>query len=451
MAGTNSPKLAVLIDADNTTPAIVADLLAEIAKYGTATVKRAYGDWTTPRLSGWKDANNSHAIQPMQQFSYTTGKNATDSALIIDAMDLLYTGNLDGFCLVSSDSDFTKLASRLRESGMTVYGFGEPKTPKPLVAACDKFVYLDVLRTKEKAQQPEADSSSSPAAPKRRSPNELHKDRKLVQLLRDGIDANSDDDGWAALGGVGSHVAKQAPDFDSRNWGYSKLVDLISEIGLFEVQRVAGQQVRVRERQADRSDKQDRSEKHEPQAERASEKPATRSSRSSRRGHAEDAPAAPASESTSAPEQAPEQAPSTPASTPVVAPAEVSAPEADSAPTTPARKTRTRKSASRQAGAPSAETAPVTAPEATPEAPAQAEAPEATAPPAKKTTRKRAASSRTTKKAAAKPDVSAEPSTAPAAPAAAEAGEQAPAKQVARKKTVTRNAVKTVQASTPAE
>ncbi|WP_104108227.1 NYN domain-containing protein [Nocardioides sp. 616] len=452
MAGTNSPKLAVLIDADNTTPSIIADLLAEIAKYGTATVKRAYGDWTTPRLSGWKDANNSHAIQPMQQFSYTTGKNATDSALIIDAMDLLYTGNLDGFCLVSSDSDFTKLASRLRESGMTVYGFGEPKTPKPLVAACDKFVYLDVLRTKEKAQQPEAGSSSSPAAPKRRSPNELHKDRKLVQLLRDGIDANSDDDGWAALGGVGSHVAKQAPDFDSRNWGYSKLVDLISEIGLFEVQRIAGQQVRVRERQADRSDKQDRSEKNEPQAERASEKPATRSSRSSRRGHAEDAPAAPASESTSAPEQASVGASSTPASTPV----EVPAPEADSAPTTPTRKTRTRKSASRQAGAPSAESAPVTAPdptpEATPDAEAPAQAPEATAPPAKKTARKRAASSRTTKRAAAKPDaVSAEPSTAPAAPSAAEAGEQAPAKQVARKKTVTRNAVKTVQASTPAE
>ena len=143
----DSTRLAVLIDGDNTTPTIIEALLAEIAKYGSATVKRAYGDWTTPNLRGWKEAINAHAIQPMQQFAYTTGKNATDSALIIDAMDLLYAGNLDGFCLVSSDSDFTKLASRLRESGKTVYGFGEPRTPRSLVAACDKFVYLDVLRS----------------------------------------------------------------------------------------------------------------------------------------------------------------------------------------------------------------------------------------------------------------------------------------------------------------
>ena len=149
----DSARLAVLIDGDNTTPAIIEALLAEIAKYGSATVKRAYGDWTTPSLRGWKEAINAHAIQPMQQFAYTTGKNATDSALIIDAMDLLYTGNLDGFCLVSSDSDFTKLASRLRESGKTVYGFGEPRTPQPLVAACDKFVYLDVLRRPEKPKR----------------------------------------------------------------------------------------------------------------------------------------------------------------------------------------------------------------------------------------------------------------------------------------------------------
>jgi uncharacterized LabA/DUF88 family protein len=416
MAGTNSPKLAVLIDADNTTPSIVSDLLAEIAKYGTATVKRAYGDWTTPRLSGWKDANNSHAIQPMQQFSYTTGKNATDSALIIDAMDLLYTGNLDGFCLVSSDSDFTKLASRLRESGMTVYGFGEPKTPKPLVAACDKFVYLDVLRTKEKAaERPEADATA-PAAPKRRSTNELHTDRKLVKLLRDGIDANSDDDGWAALGGVGSHVAKQAPDFDSRNWGYSKLVDLISEIGLFEVQRVAGQQVRVRESPQDRS-------------ERSGSAPARSSDR------ANDRPAAATAPVKAAPAKA---APSESADT---VPAEA-APTAET--TKPAtRKTRTRNASAR-------ETAPEAAPETTTTAPATAPATavdsapasavEAAAPVAKKTTRKRATSSRTTAKKAAAAQEAAVPAEAADAPEAT--------KQVARKKTVTRNAVKTVGAST---
>ncbi|MGA9747289.1 MAG: NYN domain-containing protein [Nocardioides sp.] len=243
----DSSRLAVLIDGDNTTPTIVEALLAEIAKYGSATVKRAYGDWTTPNLRGWKEAVNSHAIQPMQQFAYTTGKNATDSAMIIDAMDLLYTGNLDGFCLVTSDSDFTKLASRLREAGKTVYGFGEPRTPQSLVAACDKFVYLDVLRRADKPK--EASEGETPAAaPVRRSTTELRGNAKLVRWLREGIDAASDDDGWANLGGVGSYVAKQAPDFDSRNWGYAKLVDLVSAIDLFEVSRTSGQGVRVREK-----------------------------------------------------------------------------------------------------------------------------------------------------------------------------------------------------------
>jgi uncharacterized LabA/DUF88 family protein len=240
-------RLAVLIDGDNTTPTIIEALLAEIAKYGSATVKRAYGDWTTSNLRGWKEAVNAHAIQPMQQFAYTTGKNSTDSALIIDAMDLLYTGNLDGFCLVSSDSDFTKLASRLRESGKTVYGFGEPRTPQSLVAACDKFVYLDVLRRPEKPKEPSGEDPDA-AAPPRRSAKELRGDGKLVKLLREGIDASSDDDGWANLGGVGSYVAKQAPDFDSRNWGYAKLVDLVTAIELFEVKRSTGQGVRVREK-----------------------------------------------------------------------------------------------------------------------------------------------------------------------------------------------------------
>ena len=249
----DSTRLAVLIDGDNTTPTIIEALLAEIAKYGSATVKRAYGDWTTPNLRGWKEAINAHAIQPMQQFAYTTGKNATDSALIIDAMDLLYTGNLDGFCLVSSDSDFTKLASRLRESGKTVYGFGEPRTPRSLVAACDKFVYLDVLRSSEEPERlsekaPAPTAPTAPTAPARRSTGELRSDTKLLKLLWEGINAASDDDAWADLGGVGSYVAKQQPAFDSRNWGYAKLIDLVTAIGLFEVKRTAGQGVRVREK-----------------------------------------------------------------------------------------------------------------------------------------------------------------------------------------------------------
>jgi hypothetical protein len=246
-SASDSARLAVLIDGDNTTPMIVEALLAEIAKYGSATVKRAYGDWTTPNLRGWKEAINAHAIQPIQQFAYTTGKNSTDSALIIDAMDLLYTGDLDGFCLVSSDSDFTKLASRLRESGKTVYGFGEPKTPSSLVAACDKFVYLDVLRRPEKPKET-SEEVQSLSAPVRKTTSELQEDVRLAKLLRKGIDAASDDDGWANLGGVGSYVAKQAPDFDSRNWGYAKLIDLVTAIALFEVKRTAGQGVQVREK-----------------------------------------------------------------------------------------------------------------------------------------------------------------------------------------------------------
>ncbi|MGD9959259.1 NYN domain-containing protein [Nocardioides sp.] len=242
----DSTRLAVLIDGDNTTSTIVEALLAEIAKYGSATVKRVYGDWTTPSLRGWKEVINAHAIQPIQQFAYTTGKNATDSALIIDAMDLLYTGNLDGFCLVTSDSDFTRLASRLRESGKTVYGFGEPRTPRSLVAACNRFVFLDVLRPPEEMPAP-SEKLPVASAPVRKSETELRSDTKLVKLLRDGINAGSDDDGWANLSGVGNYVAKQQPAFDSRNWGYAKLVDLVTTIGLFEVKRTSGQGVRLRE------------------------------------------------------------------------------------------------------------------------------------------------------------------------------------------------------------
>ncbi|MBN8726687.1 MAG: NYN domain-containing protein [Xanthomonadales bacterium] len=223
-----STPLAVLIDADNAQPSVIEGLLAEIAKYGAATVKRIYGDWTQPQLKGWKDVLLTHAIQPIQQFRYTTGKNATDSALIIDAMDLLYSGRLGGFCIVSSDSDFTRLAARIREAGLVVYGFGEKKTPAPFVSACDKFIYTEILR----ASKEDVDETEAP-----RSGAELKRDRRLMALLRNAVDASSDDSGWANLGAVGSTIAKQAPEFDSRNYGYRKLSDLVDASGLFEIEK----------------------------------------------------------------------------------------------------------------------------------------------------------------------------------------------------------------------
>lgn len=219
------PLLAVLIDADNAEPGITQGLLAEVAKFGVASVKRIYGDWTNQRLGGWKQMLLEHSIQPMQQFGYTTGKNATDSAMIIDAMDLLYTHRFDGFCLVSSDSDFTRLATRIREGGLKVYGFGEQKTPQAFVSACDKFVYTEVLRFKD---------DSGPQVTKR-STNELKGDDKLTALLRAAVEAASDDSGWAHLGAVGSNIAKQAPDFDPRNYGYGKLGELAAAVDLFEI------------------------------------------------------------------------------------------------------------------------------------------------------------------------------------------------------------------------
>ena len=220
-------RLAVLIDADNAQPLITEGLLSEIAKYGLASVKRIYGDWTTPSLSGWKSVLLEHSIQPVQQFRYTMGKNATDSAMIIDAMDLLYTKRFEGFCLVSSDSDFTRLASRIREEGLLVYGFGEKKTPKAFVSACDKFIFTEVLRFQENAE----------SAVKPKTAIELKRDTKLVALLRNALDAASDESGWAHLGTVGSSIAKQAPEFDPRNYGFSKLGELAAAIKLFDVDK----------------------------------------------------------------------------------------------------------------------------------------------------------------------------------------------------------------------
>jgi uncharacterized LabA/DUF88 family protein len=231
----NAARLAVLIDADNAQPGITDGLLAEVAKYGTAHVKRAYGDWTGTSLKGWKDQLLAQSIQPVQQFAYTTGKNATDSAMVIDAMDLLYSGRFDGFCLVSSDSDFTRLAARLRESGLTVYGFGERKTPKAFVAACDKFIYIENLRRDAHAAPGSADQAPSVAA--RATAAQLKRDAGLVGQLRDAVEAASDDDGWAPLGYVGTLITKQQPDFDSRSYGYAKLSDLMAATTLFELER----------------------------------------------------------------------------------------------------------------------------------------------------------------------------------------------------------------------
>lgn len=220
--------LAVLIDADNVPASKVGAVLAEIARFGTASVKRIYGDWTTTQLGTWKTAASEHVIQPVQQFANTVGKNATDSALIIDAMDLLYTRRFSGFCIVSSDSDFTRLATRIREDGVTVYGFGEDKTPASFRNACDTFTYLEVLR--------EGEVEALAAPPARVSSKELRSNTKLVSGLRSSVATAAGEDDWANLSAVGSLMRKQQPDFDPRNWGYAKLSDLVRTIGLFDVE-----------------------------------------------------------------------------------------------------------------------------------------------------------------------------------------------------------------------
>lgn len=220
----DTKRLAVLIDADNAQPSLIAELMAEIAKLGSAIVKRIYGDFTSTNLKSWSAAARDHSIQPIQQFSNTVGKNATDSALIIDAMDLLHAKKFDGFCIVSSDSDFTRLATRVREDGLVVFGFGEKKTPKSFVAACDRFIFTEILRG-------QGDVSAKDGA-------EI-KDRELLNLLRDAVEDSTGDEngGWAGLNVVGHLINKRQPEFDARNFGYRKLSDLVQATGLFEIQR----------------------------------------------------------------------------------------------------------------------------------------------------------------------------------------------------------------------
>lgn len=223
--------LAVLIDGDNIPSAYVKEMMEEIAKYGNPTIKRIYGDWTNPRLGKWKNILLENAITPIQQYGYTQGKNATDSAMIIDAMDILYSGKVNGFCIVSSDSDFTRLATRLREAGMQVFGIGEKKTPNPFIVACDKFIYIEILKNQlvEDADTPEEKSKSKSSVDKI-TPKDL-------RLMSTTIEDVADDDGWAFLGDVGSLLQKKQPNFDSRNYGFQKLTPLISSITHFEIER----------------------------------------------------------------------------------------------------------------------------------------------------------------------------------------------------------------------
>lgn len=222
MSSEKDLKLAVLIDADNVPYKHIKEMLDEVAKYGLPTIKRIYGDWTKPTVGGWKNALLEHAIQPIQQYSYTTGKNATDSAMIIDAMDILHSEKVDGFCLVSSDSDFTRLATRLRESGMFVMGMGQKKTPKPLIVACDKFVYIEILTNNDE----ETEDTKAIAVKKQAD----KVDMKLIRLLKNSVEDVADDDGWAALAAVGALLNKKKPDFDPRNYGFAKLTPFIKSL-----------------------------------------------------------------------------------------------------------------------------------------------------------------------------------------------------------------------------
>lgn len=224
--------IAVLIDGDNIPSAYIKEMMEEIAKYGNPTIKRIYGDWTKPNLTKWKNILLENAIIPIQQYGYTTGKNATDSAMIIDAMDILYSEKVNGFCLVSSDSDFTRLATRLREAGMKVIGIGEKKTPDPFIVACDKFIYLEILKYKTEENELESTKKTSPLK------SDIDKiTPKVIKLISSSITDLADDDGWAFLGEVGNLLQKKQPNFDSRNYGFQKLTPLIKSIDSFQVEQ----------------------------------------------------------------------------------------------------------------------------------------------------------------------------------------------------------------------
>lgn len=223
----NDLRLAVIIDADNIPSSNVKAMMEEIAKYGTPTFKRIYGDWTKPNTSGWKAVLLQNAITPIQQYSYTVGKNATDSAMIIDAMDILYSGRVDGFCIVSSDSDFTRLATRLREAGMKVIGIGERKTPEPFITACDKFIYIEILAAEDNQAEAKHKKQVKETAPK--------PDKRMINLVKTSINDVADESGWAFLGEVGTLILKKQPNFDPRNYGFKKLLYFMKSLPGIEV------------------------------------------------------------------------------------------------------------------------------------------------------------------------------------------------------------------------
>jgi len=241
----NDLRLAVLIDADNIPYSNVKGMLEEIAKYGTPTFKRIYGDWTKPTVAGWKSILLENAITPVQQYSYTRGKNATDSAMIIEAMDILYSGKVDGFCLVSSDSDFTRLATRLREAGMKVIGIGERKTPSPFIIACDKFIYIEIINTPVAIQEagPVKKKTGNPAGIKKKNDNNesQFQTKKVKTLIASSINDLADENGWAYLGDVGNLILKKQPDFDPRNFGFTKLSQFIKSLDFEIDERDSGQ------------------------------------------------------------------------------------------------------------------------------------------------------------------------------------------------------------------
>jgi len=245
MGNKNDLKLAVLIDADNIPYSNIKGMLDEIAKLGIPTIKRIYGDWTKPTVSGWKPALLEHAITPIQQYSYTTGKNATDSAMIIDAMDILYSGKVDGFCIVSSDSDFTRLATRLREAGMKVIGIGERKTPHPFIVACDKFIYLEIIASSIAALEasPETRKKGKPIVKKKKAEESYPQaiSGNVKRLIATSITDLADENGWAYLGDVGNLILKKQPDFDPRNFGFTKLTPLIKSFDFEIDERESGQ------------------------------------------------------------------------------------------------------------------------------------------------------------------------------------------------------------------
>jgi uncharacterized LabA/DUF88 family protein len=365
-------RLAVLIDADNISPKVAKDVFEELAGYGTLTVKRAYGDWTTSQLNGWKEQLHAFAIAPMQQFAYTVGKNSTDSALIIDAMDLLYAGHLDGFVIVSSDSDFTRLATRLRESGMKVYGLGAKKTPRAFRDACDKFTFLEVLRADAAEAETAASEEAAPtqAADAQPAPTRDTKGGgNLQSMLTKALNKTATDDDWSALGSLGSHLNRTDPSFDSRTYGFAKLSDLVKNQAYLETRTVkssSGQGqlwVRLKRRGAARrsaSEESPEPQAPEPDVAAEVETPADieQAAPAEKRTRKRAAAKAPTRASTKAPTKAPTQAPveSVVEEPPVVEPTEEPTEEpgdeaaAEPAKKAPARRRTTRKVAQTSVG-----------------------------------------------------------------------------------------------------